>query len=87
MALAMTLATALSLVLAPALALALALASSSEAAVKAAAKAALAATEMAPIRSPGLISRAKAGVPLSGTDCEGRCWNSSGAPSSHTSLC
>jgi hypothetical protein len=45
---------------------------------------AMAATEMAPIRSPGLISRAKAGVPISGTDCEGRCWNSGGAPSSHT---
>jgi hypothetical protein len=47
---------------------------------------AMAATEMAPIRSPGLIRRAKARVPHSGTDCEGRCWISSGAPSSHTSL-
>ena len=47
---------------------------------------AMAATEMAPIRSPGLIRRAKAGVPHLGTDCEGRCWNPSGAPSSHTSL-
>jgi hypothetical protein len=45
---------------------------------------AMAATEMAPIRSPGLIRRAKAGVPPSGTYCEGRCWNSSGAPNSHT---
>jgi hypothetical protein len=34
---------------------------------------AMAATEMAPIGSPGLIIRAKAGVPHSGTDREGRC--------------
>jgi hypothetical protein len=47
---------------------------------------AMAATEMAPIRSPGLINRTKAGVPHSGTDCEGRCWDSTSAPSSRTSL-
>ena len=30
-------------------------------------------TELAPIRSPGLVHRAEARVPHSGTDCEGRC--------------
>ena len=34
-------------------------------------------------RSPGLVRRAEVGVPHSGTDCEGRCWISSGTPNCH----